>query len=89
MTRLLLISLIGFLGACAETTANDTRSFRDCDAEFYNRYLWQKVSVLESVDLPQNTRVILPDHVVTMDHVAGRLNFQIGELGRVERVYCG
>jgi hypothetical protein len=39
--------------------------------------------------LPQGTRVICHDCMVTMDHVPARLNVQLGQDGKVVSLRCG
>ena len=89
MRYLIVGSFAVLLLGCAQTTARPGEPLADCSADHYNRYLWQKSSVLDGLNLPKRTRIIGPEDLVTMDHVPRRLNFAVGELGRIERVYCG
>jgi hypothetical protein len=44
---------------------------------------------IDRAALPQGTRVICHDCMVTMDHVPARLNIQLGPDGKVVSLRCG
>lgn len=60
-----------------------------CGAESFQYLKWQKVEVLEDVDLPALHRIVGPNSAVTMDFRPNRLNFSIGNTGRIEAIRCG
>lgn len=61
----------------------------DCDASGLQSYVGEPRSVLAAMTLPAPVRIIEPGMVVTMEFNPKRLNFVIGEDGRIERIYCG
>lgn len=59
-----------------------------CKASTYQGLVGQSQTVLASMMLPAGTRVIGPGDAVTMDFRHDRLNLEIGESGRIERIAC-
>lgn len=49
----------------------------------------REATALERVLLMREVRVIRPDTMVTMDVRPARINFEVGEDGRIFRIFCG
>lgn len=49
----------------------------------------QDATALERVLIIGPVRVIRPGMAVTMDYRPDRINFEIGQDGRIVRIYCG
>lgn len=60
-----------------------------CGAGALRFFVGQPPSALDAVRLTQPFRVIRPGEVVTMEFLAERVNFRVGEDGRIAEVYCG
>ena len=60
-----------------------------CGASGLVSYIGQDASVLDAARVANPIRVIRPGDAVTMDFNAQRLNFELDELGEVERIRCG
>ncbi|WP_185020828.1 I78 family peptidase inhibitor [Histidinibacterium lentulum] len=60
-----------------------------CDAGSHVRLIGQDATALERVLLLGQVRVIRPGDAVTMDLRPERINFEIGEDGRIARIFCG
>lgn len=93
MTRLMLVLPVLALAACAPLPpppgALPAEPDPDaCKASTYQGLVGQRRSVLDTMMLPAGTRVIGPGDPVTMDFRAERLNVEIGEGGRIERIAC-
>jgi hypothetical protein len=61
----------------------------DCEAARYAPLLGQPRSALDSLALPERTRVIAPNSAVTMDYSPQRLNIDLNTQGRITRIHCG
>lgn len=92
MTRLLLVAPLLTLVACAPMPPADPLPVEPdpdaCKASTYQGLVGQRRSVLDTMMLPAGSRVIGPGDAVTMDFRADRLNIEIGESGRIERIGC-
>lgn len=92
MTRLLTLLPLLALAACMEAVPPDTPATQPdpdaCKASTFQGLIGQRRSVLETMMLPAGTRVIGPGEPVTMDFRAERLNVEVGESGRIERIAC-
>ncbi|WP_235829683.1 I78 family peptidase inhibitor [Frigidibacter oleivorans] len=60
-----------------------------CGAAGLQQMVGQPASALDTMRFAQPMRVIRPGQAVTMDYNVERLNFAVGEDGRITRVYCG
>lgn len=60
-----------------------------CAPGVLERLVGQPESVLEVVDLPENTRVLHVGAPATTDHRPERVNIEIGTDGHIVRVWCG
>ena len=87
----LLFAPLCVLGACAEAPAPapapDSQSDQ-CQATSFRGLTGQPRSVLGKMTLPAGTRVIGPLDPVTMDYRANRLNFEIGQDGKIAKIAC-
>lgn len=96
MKQLLSILALIALFACDAPTAiapsapmlpsaeNDT-----CNGLQHAALVGQDATALERVLILGQVRVIRPDMAVTMDFRPERLNFDIGSLNRITRIFCG
>lgn len=79
------------LAACAEAPppASAPQPGTDsCNAASFRGLVGQPREVLDRMTLPAGTRIIGPRDAVTMDFSPGRLNFEIGENGRIAKIGC-
>jgi len=60
-----------------------------CDGERYGPLVGQKATALEQVLIMGQVRVIRPGMIVTQDYRPERINFEIGDTGRILRITCG
>lgn len=92
MSRLLLLVPVLALAACVEVPPPAPLPADPdpdaCGASSYQGLVGQSERVLASMMLPAGTRVIGPGDAVTMDFRHDRLNVEIGESGRIERIAC-
>lgn len=92
MTRLLLVVPMLALAACAPVPPPaplpEEPDSDACKASTYQGLVGQSQTVLAPMMLPAGTRVIGPNDAVTMDFRPDRLNVEIGESGRIERIAC-
>ncbi|MDQ7263018.1 I78 family peptidase inhibitor [Paracoccus sp. PS-1] len=91
MRRFLLLVPLCALAACVEAEppaqAPGTES-DSCNAASFRGLIGQPRGVLDGMTLPAGTRVIGPRDAVTMDFRASRMNFEIGEDGRIAKIGC-
>lgn len=59
-----------------------------CGAPRYEVLIGQPATVLTDMTFPAGTRIIQPGSAVTMDFRPDRLNIEIGQNQRVEKVAC-
>ena len=76
-----------FLTACIEQEA-ETSSNTTCPDQAFLHLIGKSGSVLKTVTLPLNTRIIANDSAVTLDYNPGRLNIILDAKGKIERVEC-
>lgn len=92
MNRLLLVVPVLALAACVEVPPPAPLPVEPdpdaCRASTYQGLVGQSRRVLDGMMLPAGTRVIGPGDAVTMDFRADRLNVEIGDSGRIERISC-
>ncbi|QEE34316.1 hypothetical protein FTO60_00520 [Octadecabacter sp. SW4] len=60
-----------------------------CGAAPHAALIGQDATALERVLIMRAVRVIRPGMAVTMDYSAARINFDISESQRIERIWCG
>ncbi|UFS65926.1 hypothetical protein LO749_05015 [Paracoccus denitrificans] len=89
--RFLLLAPLCALAACVEAMppAQVPQPGADsCNAASFRGLVGQPRGVLDRMTLPAGTRIIGPRDAVTMDFNAGRMNFEIGEDGRIAKIGC-
>jgi hypothetical protein len=89
MTRLMPLLALAIpiaLAACEDESSDDVGS---CPAGELTGYVGQPESATDEIAYDGIVRVIQPGMVITMDFNPDRLNFEIGEDGRIARIYCG
>lgn len=59
-----------------------------CNAAAYRDLIGQDGTALERVMLLGQVRIIRPGMAVTADYRPARINFDIGEDGRIRSIYC-
>lgn len=90
------VTLIAFatLVACMDAPTQATPppvpvpSEDTCNANAYRGMIGQDGTALERVMLLGQVRIIRPGMAVTADYRPARINFDIGEDGRIRSVYC-
>lgn len=60
-----------------------------CGAAEYASLIGQPDTALERVLILRQVRVIRPGLAVTMDYRPDRINFEIDQAGKVQRISCG
>jgi hypothetical protein len=95
MTRILPLLAALSLSACAAVVVLPTEpdggigTTDTCGADALQVFVGQPPSALDAVRLTQPFRVIRPGEMVTMDFLPERVNFRVGEDGRIAEVTCG
>lgn len=84
--RLLVWLCVPLLAACVQPAAEGAGDA--CGAAGYQGLLGQPEAVLRQMQFPASTRIIGPRDAVTDDYRIDRLNFEIGEGGRIEKIAC-
>lgn len=82
----LILALPLLLNTCADRPGAQAGA---CPAPELSELVGQMERAAEGVSYDGTMRIIRPGMMVTMDHDPARLNFEIGEDGRITRVYCG
>ncbi|WP_374632972.1 I78 family peptidase inhibitor [Paracoccus sp. (in: a-proteobacteria)] len=91
MNKLLMLCVLGGLGACTLTPpapANDDPKADSCGAAGFQGLVGQSDTALQNVKLPQDARIIGARDAVTMDYRPTRLNFEIGADNRIAKISC-
>ena len=91
MNKLLMLCVLGGLGACAPVPpapSNDEVTADSCGAAGFQGLVGQSDAVLRSVKLAQGARVIGPRDAVTTDYRPTRMNFEIGPDSRIAKISC-
>lgn len=60
-----------------------------CGMEAHRELVGRDGEALDPSTLPQGTRIVCHDCMVTMDHAPARLNIQLGPDGKVASLRCG
>lgn len=84
-----IVTALLTVAACTQEAAVENPPKDDCDAAAFQYLKWQKAEVLDDLPLPNPHRIIPSGGAVTMDYRPERLNFSIGETGRIETIRCG
>lgn len=61
----------------------------ECGLSAWEGYVGQRIDALNTVDLPENARVLFPTTPATMDFNPERLNVAVDTADTITRVYCG
>ena len=72
-----------------QTPATPAPADDTCNAAAYAGLVGQDATALERVLLMGKVRVIRPGQAVTMDFMPDRINFRVGEDGRIAAITCG
>ncbi len=64
-------------------------SSQECDPTSFEHLVGQSSDSLDLTALPENTRVIFPDTMVTRDYRVERMNIDVDEAGIIQRIWCG
>lgn len=91
MKHFLLILPLCALAACVQPEPPATpppEGADTCGAARYQGLVGQPRAVLDKMTLPPAARVIGPRDPVTMDLRVDRINFEIGENGKIARIGC-
>ncbi|WP_321366855.1 I78 family peptidase inhibitor [uncultured Celeribacter sp.] len=95
-TRLLALSLCALMACNEEAPASADRdptlsepSDLTCAIESVTPLIGEKPTALETLDIPAPFRVIRPGMAITEDYRPERTNIDIGQDGRISRVWCG
>lgn len=93
MNKLLMLCVLGGLGACALSPpapppTNGDPQVDSCGAAGFQGLVGQSNTALQNVKLPQDARIIGARDAVTMDYRPTRLNFEIGADDRIAKISC-
>jgi hypothetical protein len=91
MNRLLMLCLLGGLGACTQAPpapVHGDAKLGSCGAAGFQGLVGQSNAALQNVKLPQDARIIGARDAVTMDYRPTRLNFEIGADNRIAKISC-
>lgn len=87
--RLLALLPALVLAACVETSTPPVEPPQDaCNATRFQGLVGQPEGVLKEMMLPAGARVIRPNDAITDDFRVDRLNVELGNTGRIEKVSC-
>ena len=78
------VMLLSALAACSPEEPTST----ECTADAHQNLIGQSETVLATMKFGVPVRVIHPGDAVTMDFQPDRLNFIIGESGKIEKIEC-
>ncbi|WP_435230138.1 I78 family peptidase inhibitor [Pseudopelagicola sp. nBUS_20] len=91
----------GFLCACAEPGA-DPKVFDEaivpdvpltgaarCDEDVFSPLVGESLVVLQTIETPEETRVVPPGSITTTDYLPHRLNIEHGDNEIISKVWCG
>jgi hypothetical protein len=79
------------IGACAEMQGampGGEAATGTCPAEEHQDWVGQSLGSV-SGNMPENTRLLLPGAMATMDYREDRMNVEVDSSDTVTRVYCG
>ncbi len=88
-TRLLAPALVTAAVSACVPMIGGPGDEADCGAAGYQDLVGRDRSVAEELQLVQPHRIYGPGEAVTMDYRPDRLNFVIGEDGKIREVRCG
>lgn len=71
-------------GPAVPAAAEDT-----CGASGRDALIGQPATALERVYILGPVRIIRPGDAVTMDYMESRINFELDQVDRITRVFCG
>lgn len=60
-----------------------------CGLDAMKPYLGQQATAIPAAELPEDSRILAPDSIATMDYVVERLNILTDEGGMVIGLKCG
>lgn len=86
---LLPLAVSACVGPVAPPGGGDTGGADSCGAGDLQELVGQPESELQGMRFSQPVRVIGFGMPVTMDYAPGRLNIELGQDGRIARVWCG
>lgn len=93
ITKTLGLLLIALAAACrmveTEQPAQETIPETTCKSTSYTHLIGHNESVLDTLGLPERTRVLRPGMAMTMDYFEGRLNFYLDQTGKIIKLSCG
>ncbi|WP_312530306.1 I78 family peptidase inhibitor [Paracoccus sp. (in: a-proteobacteria)] len=90
MKRLLMLAPVLMVAACVETQPPATIEPAPdaCKASSFQGLIGQPAAAVEKMKFPEGTRILRPNMAVTADYRVDRLNVEIGNSGKVEKVSC-
>ncbi|SFK11524.1 I78 family peptidase inhibitor [Celeribacter neptunius] len=96
MKRLMILPLLTLMACQDETVTAETTdpvqpapAEQSCALDLVSPLVGELQEALETVDIPDPVRVLLPGMMMTEDFRPDRTNIDIGEDGRIARVWCG
>ncbi len=86
--RYLALAPLLMLAACVEPDPMVNPPADACGAVKYEGLIGQPAKVLDNMTFPTGTRIIQPNAPVTMDFRPDRLNIEISNNGRIDKISC-
>ncbi|MEP2530806.1 I78 family peptidase inhibitor [Shimia sp.] len=93
-----VISLV-LLAGCSEPDAVENTAVIDpdlplvgassCKEDVFAGLVGRPLSVLDTIEIPEKTRVIAPGAIVTTEYLPARLNVEHSERDVITRAWCG
>lgn len=90
MRRWFGLGILGvLLSGCVNEEPVKAQPSDGCNAADFAYLKWQKVDVLDGIDLPDPHRIYRAGAMITQDFRQDRINFVIGNSDRIEVIRCG
>ncbi len=81
------LCLLVTLAGCVQTAADYDGQPR-CGADGFQKFLGQRETVLELIELPPQTRILHPEDAITLDFSPDRLTIDVDKAGFITSVTC-
>ncbi|MEO0342602.1 MAG: hypothetical protein AAF198_04120 [Pseudomonadota bacterium] len=83
------VGILAFLGGCTPQVEPDGTTDDPCNAAAFGYVKWQPAEILADLEIPEPHRIYNRSDAITQDFRKKRLNFVVGNTGRIEVIRCG